>query len=205
MNMLRITGTPLGFFSQFRNKLLSILIQPKDRMLFSTANRYVVDRAVISNTERTSHGDWIPRNCKRFLLSEGLIPRSRNLRSGPSFAQSRRSSHLTYILKRSVKPLHSLRVTTTFVAVLTALSITTPLLALNKPAAIALQYEILEPETWVGKEMPIMEHIDISGQFRRDNWLILCVITASLQKLKKVCSGLFWGAAGRTAQPLPVA
>jgi len=34
-------------------------------------------------------------------------------------------------------------------------------------------YEILEPEGWVGKELPILEHIDIAEWIKSGNWLVL--------------------------------
>lgn len=34
-------------------------------------------------------------------------------------------------------------------------------------------YIILEPETWVGKELPILNHIDIGDQLKDGNWLLL--------------------------------
>jgi hypothetical protein len=48
-----------------------------------------------------------------------------------------------------------------------------PLLALNKPAVVTSSYEVLEPETWVGRKLPILEHIDIAEKLSRDKWLIL--------------------------------
>jgi len=53
------------------------------------------------------------------------------------------------------------------------LGITTPILALNHPAKVTASYEVLEPETWVGKELPILQHIDIADKLRTGNWLIL--------------------------------
>ena len=50
---------------------------------------------------------------------------------------------------------------------------TTPLLALNEPAVVTSRYEVLEPETWVGKELPILEYIDIAEQLRQGAWLVL--------------------------------
>ena len=34
-------------------------------------------------------------------------------------------------------------------------------------------YEILEPETWVGKELPVIDYIDIGEQLKTGNWLVL--------------------------------
>jgi len=49
----------------------------------------------------------------------------------------------------------------------------TPILALNEPAVVTSSYEVLEPETWVGKKLPILQHIDIGEKLSRGNWLIL--------------------------------
>jgi len=56
---------------------------------------------------------------------------------------------------------------------LTEPGVTTPILALNEPANTTSAYEVLEPETWVGKELPILEYIDIADSLRTGNWLIL--------------------------------
>jgi hypothetical protein len=53
------------------------------------------------------------------------------------------------------------------------LGVTTPILALNEPARITSSYEVLEPETWVGKELPILEHIDIAETLKKGTWLVL--------------------------------
>jgi hypothetical protein len=53
------------------------------------------------------------------------------------------------------------------------LSITAPILALNKPEKITSSYEVLEPEIWVGKELPILEYIDIGEKLKKGNWLVL--------------------------------
>ena len=53
------------------------------------------------------------------------------------------------------------------------LGVSTPILALNEPAVVTSSYEVLEPETWVGKRLPILEHIDIGEKLSEGNWLIL--------------------------------
>ncbi|MHC4647202.1 MAG: hypothetical protein ACYTBJ_17050, partial [Planctomycetota bacterium] len=52
-----------------------------------------------------------------------------------------------------------------------ALGVTMPILALNEPAKVTSSYEVLEPESWPGKELPILEHIDIAESLRTGNWL----------------------------------
>jgi hypothetical protein len=56
---------------------------------------------------------------------------------------------------------------TAFIIGLTVLGITTPILAFNEPAKITSRYEVLEPSEWVGKELPILEHIVEDPAFRR--------------------------------------
>jgi thiol-disulfide isomerase/thioredoxin len=56
---------------------------------------------------------------------------------------------------------------------LAILGATTPILALNEPAMITSTYEVLEPQTWIGQELPILDHIDIAEQLRTGTWLIL--------------------------------
>jgi hypothetical protein len=53
------------------------------------------------------------------------------------------------------------------------LGVTIPILALNEPANVTSSYEVLEPETWVGKELPILEHIDIAETLKKGTWLVL--------------------------------
>ncbi len=62
---------------------------------------------------------------------------------------------------------------TTAGIVLLVLAITTPILAFNEPAMVTSSYEVLEPETWVGKQLPILEHIDIAESLQKGTWLIL--------------------------------
>ena len=49
----------------------------------------------------------------------------------------------------------------------------TAILTLNAPAAVTSSYEVLEPETWIGKKLPILDDIDIGKQLEKGNWLIL--------------------------------
>jgi hypothetical protein len=53
------------------------------------------------------------------------------------------------------------------------LAVSTPILALNKPAVVTSTCEVLEPETWVGQKLPLLEHIDIGEKLSKGNWLIL--------------------------------
>ncbi len=53
------------------------------------------------------------------------------------------------------------------------LGISAPILALNEPPQVTTHYEVLEPKTWVGKELPILEHIDIAESLKKGTWLVL--------------------------------
>ena len=60
-----------------------------------------------------------------------------------------------------------------FVLGFSAVAVSSPILILNEPAMATTQYEVLEPKTWIGKELPILEHIDIAEQLKTGNWLVV--------------------------------
>jgi thiol-disulfide isomerase/thioredoxin len=60
-----------------------------------------------------------------------------------------------------------------FLLGLSAVGGTSPVLLFKAPGAVTAEYEILEPETWVGKELPILEYIDIGEQLKEGNWLVV--------------------------------
>ncbi|RKY10570.1 MAG: hypothetical protein DRP56_00630 [Planctomycetota bacterium] len=60
-----------------------------------------------------------------------------------------------------------------FVLGFSAVAVSSPLLILNEPKTVTSTYEVLEPETWIGKELPILEHIDIGDQLKTGNWLVM--------------------------------
>ncbi len=68
------------------------------------------------------------------------------------------------------RPVHL--VATACVAV-TVLGITAPILALIPPPLVTATYEVLEPETWTGEELPVLDHIDIAERLRNGVWLLL--------------------------------
>ncbi|MHC4241723.1 MAG: MauE/DoxX family redox-associated membrane protein [Planctomycetota bacterium] len=71
-------------------------------------------------------------------------------------------------------PLPSIpQLTITTCLALLILGVTTPILAFNEPTKITSSYEVLEPETWVGKKLPILEYIDMGKKLEKGNWLIL--------------------------------
>jgi thiol-disulfide isomerase/thioredoxin len=78
------------------------------------------------------------------------------------------------IIRNSLKPLAiSFRLIATAGFTLAVLSTTVPVLVLNKPALATSTYEVLEPKTWVGKELPILAYIDIGERLRKGTWLLL--------------------------------
>ena len=85
----------------------------------------------------------------------------------------RSHSHVSTIPRRALAPLMSTRALITTAAVAIIMGISTPILALNKPAQATAKYEVLEPETWVGRELPVLEYIDIAETLRTGTWLVL--------------------------------
>lgn len=78
------------------------------------------------------------------------------------------------LVRQFIRPLPSIpRFAVTACLGLGILGVTTPILALNEPARITSSYEVLEPENWVGKELPILEHIDIAVTLKKGTWLVL--------------------------------
>ncbi len=53
------------------------------------------------------------------------------------------------------------------------LAVTAPIIILKEPAAVTSSYEVLEPKTWIGKKLPILEHIDIADLLKHGMWLVL--------------------------------
>lgn len=92
----------------------------------------------------------------------------------PVLSLKRNRESIRTLIQELITPQPSIpRFAITTCLVLLILGVTTPILAFNKPAKITSSYEVLEPETWVGKELQILDHIDIGKQLRKGNWLIL--------------------------------
>lgn len=92
----------------------------------------------------------------------------------PVMSFLRKKESMKALIVEFITPLPSLRRFVTAAAVgFTVLGVTTPILAFNEPAMVTSSYEVLEPETWVGKELPILEHIDIAESLQKGTWLIL--------------------------------
>lgn len=60
-----------------------------------------------------------------------------------------------------------------FMIGLSAVAVNSLVLILNEPTMVTAEYEVLEPATWIGKELPILEHIDIGEQLKTGNWLVV--------------------------------
>lgn len=67
----------------------------------------------------------------------------------------------------------SARLTLAVLLVLAVLGITTPILALNEPLTVTSTYEVLEPESWIGQKLPILDQIDIGDRLGKGTWLLL--------------------------------
>jgi thiol-disulfide isomerase/thioredoxin len=81
---------------------------------------------------------------------------------------------LRRMLTALAQPLPSrARLAATAVPGLALLGLTTPMLAFREPAPVTSTYEVLEPQTWVGKELPILKHIDIAEKLGKGRWLVL--------------------------------
>jgi hypothetical protein len=61
----------------------------------------------------------------------------------------------------------------TSIVILLVLGLSTPILALTKPPKTTNRYAVLEPQTWVGKPLPILPYIDIADALTKDRWLVV--------------------------------
>lgn len=78
------------------------------------------------------------------------------------------------LIQKTVMPLPSMhRLIGATCFSLAILAVTGCVLAFNEPAKVANGYEVLEPETWIGKGLPILKYIDISKQIKTSTWLVL--------------------------------
>jgi len=79
-----------------------------------------------------------------------------------------------YFYKKYATPLPSLhRLIATVCFGFIILAMAGCVLAFNEPAKVTSGYEVLEPAEWVGKELPIINDIDASRQFKKGTWLVL--------------------------------
>ena len=92
----------------------------------------------------------------------------------PTLSFLRKQESMKNLVKEFLTPLPSApRFALTAFLTIAILGISTPILAFNEPPQITSRYEVLEPETWVGKELPILEHIDIAESLKKGTWLVL--------------------------------
>ena len=75
--------------------------------------------------------------------------------------------------RRFFRPLPFMRCVWVAGLLLIAVGTTTVVLAKNKPETSTSAYEVLEPLTWVDKELPISREIDIGAELSQGNWLVL--------------------------------
>jgi len=92
----------------------------------------------------------------------------------PVLSFLRKQESIRTLIRTFLTPLPSApRFAVTACLGLIILGVTTPILALNEPANVTSSYEVLEPETWVGRELPILEYIDIAETLKKGTWLVL--------------------------------
>ena len=92
----------------------------------------------------------------------------------PALSFLRKQESMKNLVKEFLTPLPSApRFAMTAFLTLAILGISAPILAFNEPPQITSRYEVLEPETWVGQKLPILEHIDIAESLKTGTWLVL--------------------------------
>jgi hypothetical protein len=92
----------------------------------------------------------------------------------PLLLSLRRQQSIHDAAREFLTPLPSLpRSAATAVLGMAVLGLTTSVLVLNEPSTITPTYEALEPETWVGRKLPILQYVDVGGQLKSATWLIL--------------------------------
>ncbi len=92
----------------------------------------------------------------------------------PALSFLRKQESITAFARNILIPLPSIpRFTTIFSVGIVILAVTGCVLAFNEPKKTTSAYEVLEPEEWVGKQLPIMEHIDIAEKLKKGRWLVL--------------------------------
>ena len=82
-------------------------------------------------------------------------------------------SHFIFVLRKILLPIPIRTLQGTLLVVVMILITTTPVLSIAKPAKATSTYEVLEPWTWIGKELPIFDHIDIASRLKGGNWLVV--------------------------------
>ena len=82
-------------------------------------------------------------------------------------------SHVRTSLDRVLVGIVSVRVLATTAIITVVLGTAAPVLVLREPPKVTARYEVLEPKTWVGKELPIAALIDIADRLRQGAWLLV--------------------------------
>ncbi len=96
----------------------------------------------------------------------------RHVLSGGRWAQAQRP--WSSISARPVlTPTASAEVAFTGVLILLVLALSTSVLAMTKPPKLTSRYAVLEPETWRGKQLPILPYIDIADTLTEGRWLVI--------------------------------
>ncbi len=94
--------------------------------------------------------------------------------SWPSNLSVRKRQSIVELIKTMFSPWPPVtRLAATVLLAVIVVAVTTPVLALNKPADVTGDYEVLKPETWIGEKLPLLENIEIEGELTVGNWLIV--------------------------------
>jgi hypothetical protein len=56
---------------------------------------------------------------------------------------------------------------------LALVSVTAAGLIQYEPQKVTATFEVLEPQTWTGQTLPILEHVDVADKLKQGNWLIM--------------------------------
>ena len=92
----------------------------------------------------------------------------------PALSFLRKQKSIAAFVRNSLAPLPSKPRFATILSIgMMILAVTGCVLGFNEPAKSTASYEVLEPETWVGKKLPILEHIDIGENLKKGNWVVL--------------------------------
>ena len=92
----------------------------------------------------------------------------------PVLSLKRKGESIRSLIQEFITPMPSIpQFTITTCLALLILAVTTPILAFNEPAKITSSYEVLEPETWIGKKLPILKYVDVGKKLETGTWLVL--------------------------------
>ncbi len=116
-----------------------------------------------------------PQNTKKMLAStiHQLLLFIRARLSKEASQRSVQAAAALNTLKTSFQPFYPRR--SLAVGSLTGIIVMSSLTALSlfEPQKVTASYEVLEPETWKDKKLPILENINVADTLEQGNWLLL--------------------------------